>query len=108
MEPEASAVTVSGAFPVAGETLRAGNGGWLGGDTEMLVLSVPDNAFEAVNLTILVPTSAAPSVQVRVPVVLPLPAANTAPGGRLAAVSDVMALPSGSAAETPRLRVVPA
>src|SRR6266853_4320082 len=60
----------------------------------------PVKAFVAVNVTLNVPVCALVGVQLNVPDVLPAPAVKVAPVGSGAAVSDVMASPSGSAAVT--------
>src|SRR5712671_4634219 len=57
-------------------------------------------AVVAVNVTLNVPVCALVGVQLNVPDVLPAPTVNVAPVGSGAAVSDVMASPSGSEAET--------
>ncbi len=68
--------------------------------TVIAVAAVPVRAFVAVNVTLNVPVCALVGVQLNVPDVLPAPAVKVAPVGSGAAVSDVMASPSGSAAVT--------
>ena len=67
----------------------------------MICASSPNpRAFDAVNVTLCVPTWALVGVQLNVPDVLVAFAVNVAPKKRGAAVSEAMASPSGSAALT--------
>jgi hypothetical protein len=72
------------------------------GDTVSDVAAEPDNAFDAVNVSMYVPACASDGVQLKVPLVLPAPAVNVLPvvAGALTSVKDVIAWPSGSAAVT--------
>ena len=75
--------------------------------TEIAVEAEPERAFVAVNVTPNEPAEA--GVQDNVPLVLPAPAVNVAPAVMAvpAAVSEVIAWPSGSTAETVKLRGAP-
>src|SRR5258706_7733305 len=105
-DPPAFAVTASGAFPVTGFRVRAAVGFWFGRSTVMAELAELDEALSAVNATLYGAGRALPvaGVHVKVPEVLPGPAANTAlfPAGRAerSAVKDAIASPSGSEAVT--------
>src|SRR5512138_2243274 len=68
----------------------------------MAVVAEPVRAFAAVKVTLygVALTWALVGVQLKVPLVLPAPAVNVAPVGSVAAVSEVIASPSGSAAVT--------
>ena len=72
--------------------------------TVIEVEAEPERAFAAVNVTPNVPVAA--GVQFNVPDVLPAPAVNVAPAVMAvpAAVSEVIACPSGSFAETVKLK----
>ena len=85
-------VCVAGAVTVGG--LSAG------APIVSVVAAEPDRAFAAVNVSVNVPVI--PGVQLNVPDVFPAPAVNVLPvvAGLLAAVKDVIASPSGSAADT--------
>jgi hypothetical protein len=52
VDPEASAVTESGAFPVDGVTTREAVGGWLGGKTVIAVEAELELVFDAVKATL--------------------------------------------------------
>jgi len=77
------------------------------GVIEIEVEAEPERAFAAVNVTPNEPDDA--GVQLSVPLVFPAPAANVAPAVMAvpAAVSEVIALPSGSFAETVKLNGAP-
>ena len=70
--------------------------------TVSVVAAEPERAFVAVKVSVNVPTWALLGVQAKVPLVLPAPAVNVLPvvAGEEDAVSDVIASPSGSAADT--------
>ena len=85
-EAVAGAVTAGGLSPA--------------GKTVMTVVAEPVRAFAAVKVTLCVPSSAGAGVQLKVPDVFAAFAVKVAPAGSGAAVSDVMASPSGSDAET--------
>jgi len=70
--------------------------------TVTVVAAEPDKAFDAVTVTVYVPACVNVGVQLNVPLVLPAPAVNVLPvvAGEEAAVKDVIAWPSGSAAVT--------
>jgi len=72
--------------------------------TVIVVVAVPVRAFDAVKVTLNVPVWALVGVQLNVPEVKEAFAVNVAPVGSGAAVSDVIAWPSGSAAETVNVR----
>ncbi len=70
--------------------------------TVTVVAAVPESAFVAVTVTVYVPDCVNVGVHEKVPDVLPAPAVNVLPvvAGADAAVKDVIASPSGSAAVT--------
>jgi hypothetical protein len=70
--------------------------------TVTVVAAEPERAFVAVTVTVYVPACVKLGVQLNVPDVFPAPAVNVLPvvAGLLAAVRDVIASPSGSAAVT--------
>jgi hypothetical protein len=70
--------------------------------TVIVVDADPDSVFEAVNVTVYVPDCVKLGVHENVPDVFPAPAVNVLPvvAGEEAAVKDVIAGPSGSAAVT--------
>jgi hypothetical protein len=70
--------------------------------TVSVVAAEPERALAAVNVTVYVPTWALVGVHEKVPDVLPAPAVKVLPvvAGEEAAVKDVIAWPSGSAAVT--------
>jgi len=72
---------------------------------EITVDAEPDNAFAAVNITVALPQSG--GVHWNVPDVFVPLTENVAPAGSGAAVSDVIASPSGSDAKTTKLIRVP-
>ena len=100
LEPTAVAVTSRGSFPVAGDTLRAAVGDWLGAVTVIVVAALPERAFVAVKVTVCVPTSPAVGVQLRMPLALSAAGVNVAPAGIPVAVNDPIPSPSGSLAVT--------
>ena len=77
LDPDASATTVSGSFPVAGATVKAATGGSSQGRYWIEVTAVPESAFAAVKVTPYAPESPATGVHVSVPEVFPEPATNT-------------------------------
>jgi hypothetical protein len=70
--------------------------------TVTVVAAEPERAFAAVTVTVYVPDCVNVGVQLNVPLVLPAPAVNVLPvvAGVEAAVKDVIASASGSAAVT--------
>ena len=68
------------------------------------VVAEPVRAFAAVNVTLNVPVCALVGVQLKVPDVLAAFFVNVAPDGSGAAVRFVIASPSGSAADTVKVR----
>jgi hypothetical protein len=70
--------------------------------TVTTVEAEPERAFDAVTVTVYVPACVKLGVHEKVPLVLPAPAVNVLPvvAGEEDAVSDVMAWPSGSDADT--------
>jgi hypothetical protein len=76
--------------------------------TVIAVEAEPERAFVAVNVTAKLPDCVNVGVQDNVPLVLPAPATNVAPAVMAVpeAVSEVIACPSGSAAETTKLSSV--
>src|SRR5687767_7937053 len=68
--------------------------------TVMFVVSEPERAFDAVNVTLYVPACVKDGVHENVPEVFAAFFVNVAPAGRPAAVRLVMASPSGSEADT--------
>ena len=74
--------------------------------TVIAVDAEPDKAFVAVNVAAKLPDCVNVGVQLKVPLVLPAPAANVAPAvtAEPEAVSEVMASPSASAAVTVTVR----
>jgi hypothetical protein len=70
--------------------------------TVRVVAAEPESAFEAVKVSVYVPTCRFDAVHAKVPDVLPAPAVNVLPvvAGLLDSVSEVIACPSGSEAVT--------
>jgi len=70
--------------------------------TVTVVAAEPESAFVAVTVTVYVPACVKLGVHEKVPLVLPGPAVNVLPvvAGEEAAVKDVIASASGSAADT--------
>jgi hypothetical protein len=70
--------------------------------TVSVVAAEPERTFEAVNVMVYVPACVKLGVHEKVPDVLPAPAVNVLPvvAGEEAAVNEVIACPSGSAAVT--------
>src|SRR5688572_31708966 len=72
----------------------------------MVVDAEPERAFEAVNVTLYVPACVKDGVHEKVPEVLAAFFVNVAPAGRGAATRFVIASPSGSDADTVKVRSV--
>src|SRR5688572_3357015 len=94
--------------PSLPETVGASvrTGAWSPLVTVIVVVAEPVRAFDAVNVTLYVPVCALVGVQLNVPDVLAAFFVNVAPAGRGAATRLVIASPSGSDADTVKVRSV--